>query len=253
MPSPEKRDEPFSKQMGRKVQVRTGMGDDGFGGKAPVYSIIDQDGSTLQQLTTPQVGTLLGVDDLINEEEQRLEMAGKRATIDKDRASATKYRTDAAKTSADSRHDELVRTGHALLYEGREPTTDTERRALAAARADTRDATPSTFEKEARFLVQIGAAPDLATAANAIRTDERLRSVLWMAARDTNSFEDLEGTVTRYSSMMDDIVNQPPQRRREPDQPSPVPHVRSNATQDGHPVSDDQADIDLMQFMRGGR
>lgn len=76
----------FSQQFGRPVQVQTQMSKDALGHPMPMFSIVGEDGAVLQQLDALQVGSILGADDIIADEERKLERAKGLGALDVQRS-----------------------------------------------------------------------------------------------------------------------------------------------------------------------
>ena len=210
---------------------------DEYGQMSPAYSIVGQDGKEVGRFSTPQIASILGADDMIAEEERRLSMrkTGAEIGLAEARSGAARDAGSASRASAGKYAAEAA--GVRLENEGIAALPAAER-----ARKTTSAGSPSSLEKEATFMVQIGAAPDLRTAAEMIRADGNLRHVLGLMSQDPQAITNPEQAYERAQK----LVNQPTGGM--------FPRVPSHgADAQGRPATDDATELDLRRFLQGGR
>lgn len=110
----------FSQQFGQPVQVQTRMTKDQFGHQVPVFLIVGQDGKVLQQLDALQVGSILGADDILADEERKMNQAKGLADIDSKRASAESSRASAANSYASAEGRRQTNAQERALWEAQQ-------------------------------------------------------------------------------------------------------------------------------------
>lgn len=186
----------FSREFGRPVQVRIGMGDDGFGGRAPVYSVVGQDNRPLMQMTAPQVGALLGLDELMAEQERAAGIAGKQATAEKDRAAASKYRAEAGNVGREKQGDITFAEYQKLSPEERAAYGEFKGAGKGSGESLTSDA------KNARYMVQVGLAETEAEAFQVLRDDSNMRHILALMAQNPRAAADPQRAYREAESLV---------------------------------------------------
>ena len=168
----------FSQQLGRPVQIQTQMSKDAFGHAMPVFSVVGEDGTVLQQMDALQIGSILGADGILDDEDRKLSRAKGLADIDQTRASAASSRASAANSyasatdrSESTQWDRRIREAQAAMAAG--TATEAQKNLLAQgtrSSATAGGARPPAEVQMAEWLVSQGVADTAEKAWDMVRT-----------------------------------------------------------------------------------
>lgn len=184
---PGKLGEALSSSFGQRVSIQPTKGKDEFGRDSQLFAVMGEDGQPIKTFTMMQLGSILGADDILADQERQLKMEETRSKAVENQAQAGAAKASAAASYANAgKYNEQTR-GERLANEGLAALAPAER-ARAGRGSGGPDGPLSTMGKEAADLVSAGLAKDVGEAMEMIRTDRSLGEALRIAAESPTFF-----------------------------------------------------------------
>ncbi|WP_159051682.1 hypothetical protein [Thauera aromatica] len=169
----------LSQSFGRRVTVQPTQGADEFGRPSQLFAVVGEDGTPVRSFTMMQLGSILGADDILADQERQLKMEELRSKAIENEAQAVAARASAGASGAQAGKYAAEAAGQRLENEGLRLLDPKQRPGRKAG------SVPAEVQT-AEWLIRNGVAKDTASAWDMVRT-----------ARGRNAEEAIASIVTK--------------------------------------------------------